>query len=124
MDKTRLGAWLVISLAVAQTLTTLPTAAAPELGATAVIFNAAAAFSAYLLLRRPDRGRWPLVVWSAGFFGWHVTGLATMAGLITTDLDPVFFIASQCELSIAYQAVLATLAGFAVHLLLPRPEKG
>jgi hypothetical protein len=53
--------------------------------------------------------------------GWHVTGLVTMAGIVTTDLDAVFYVASQRELSIAYQVLLATAAGFAVHILLPRP---
>lgn len=122
MDKTRFGCWLVAAVAAAQTITTLLSPLASELVITALLFNAAAGLSTFLLLRRPDRGRWPLVLWTAGFFGWHVTGLATMAGLVTTDLDAAFLIASQRELSIAYQVVLATLAGFAVHILLPRPS--
>ena len=113
----------MVVVIVAQTLSTLLSGVSAELGATAAIFNAAAAFSTYLVFRRPDRSRWPLVIWAAGFFGWHVTGLATLAGIVTTNLDPVFVIASQRELSILYQTVLAVLAGFAVHLLLPRPEK-
>jgi hypothetical protein len=123
VDKTRLGCWSVVVIIVAQTLSTLLSEGSPELGATGVIFNVAAAFSTYLVFRRPDRNRWPLVIWTAGFFGWHVTGLATLAGIVTTDLDAVFVIAAQRELSILYQVVLATLAGFAVHLLLPKPEK-
>ncbi|MGB7161330.1 MAG: hypothetical protein WBD40_24945 [Tepidisphaeraceae bacterium] len=123
MDKTRLGCWSVVVIIVAQTLSTLLADGSPELGATGVIFNAAAAFSTFLLFRRPDRSRWPLGVWTAGFFGWHITGLATLAGIVTTDLDAVFVVAAQRELSVLYQAVLATLSGFAVHLLLPKPEK-
>ncbi|MCS7482659.1 hypothetical protein ACFFQW_30855 [Umezawaea endophytica] len=122
MDKTRFGCWLVAAVAVVQTISTLLSPLAAELVATAVLFNAAAGFSTFLLLRRPDRNRWPLVLWTAGFFGWHVTGLVTMAGLVSTDLDAAFLIASQRELSVAYQVVLATLAGFAVHILLPRPS--
>ena len=121
MDKTRLGCLLVLGLAAVQTIGTVGVGSL-ELGALAVLFNAAAAFSAYLVLRRPDRTRWPLVVWTAAFFGWHVTGLLTMAGIVTTDLDAVFYLGSQRELSIAYQVLLATAAGFAVHLLLPRPS--
>jgi hypothetical protein len=122
VDKTRLGCLLVLGLAAAQTIGTVGVGSV-ELSALAVLINAAAAFSAYLVLRRPDRNRWPLVVWTAAFFGWHVTGLVTMAGIVTTDLDAVFYLASQRELSIAYQVLLATAAGFAVHVLLPRPAK-
>ncbi len=122
MDKTRFGCWLVAALAAVQTVSTLLSSLAAELVVIAVLFNAVAGFSTFLLLRRPDRNRWPLVVWTAGFFGWHVTGLVTMAGIVTTDLDAAFLIGSQRELSIAYQVVLATLAGFAVHILLPRPS--
>ncbi|MEO6087379.1 MAG: hypothetical protein ABIQ18_30125 [Umezawaea sp.] len=122
MDKTRFGCWLVAAVAAVQTITTLLSPLASELVITAVLFNAAAGLSTFLLLRRPDRNRWPLVLWTAGFFGWHVTGLVTMAGLVTTDLDAAFLLGSQRELSIAYQVLLATLAGFAVHILLPRPS--
>jgi hypothetical protein len=122
VDKTRLGCLLVLGLAAVQTIGAVSVGSV-ELSALAVLINAAAAFSAYLVLRRPDRNRWPLVVWTAAFFGWHVTGLVTMAGIVTTDLDAVFYLASQRELSIAYQVLLATAAGFAVHILLPRPAK-
>ena len=122
VDKTRLGCLVVLALAAVQTIATLGVGSL-ELTALAVLFNAAAAFSAYLVLRRPTRTRWPLAIWTAGFFGWHVTGLITMAGLVSTDLDAVFYFGSQRELSIAYQVLLGTAAGFAVHLLLPRPEK-
>jgi hypothetical protein len=122
VDKTRFGCWLVVAVAAVQTITTLLSPLASELVITALLFNAAAGLSTFLLLRRQDRTRWPLVLWTAGFFGWHVTGLVTMAGLVTTDLDAAFLLGSQRELSIAYQVVLATLAGFAVHILLPRPS--
>lgn len=122
MDKTRFGCWLVVAVIAVQTVTTLLSPLASELLITAVLFNAAAGLSTFLLLRRPERTRWPLVIWTAAFFGWHVTGLITMAGLVTTDLDAAFLLGSQRELSIAYQVVLATLTGFAVHVLLPRPS--
>ncbi|WP_447006808.1 hypothetical protein ACRAKI_10215 [Saccharothrix isguenensis] len=123
MDKTRVGCWSVAVLVLAQSLSTLASGGPPELRFTGIAFNAAAAFSTFLLLRRPDRNRWPLVAWTAAFFGWHVTGLLTLAGVVTTDLDPVFSLAAELQLSILYQAVLATVAGFAVHLLLPRPKE-
>ncbi|WP_146173915.1 hypothetical protein [Saccharothrix carnea] len=123
MDKTRVGCWSVIALVVAQTLATLLSGGLAELRIVGVAFNAAAAFSAYLVLRRPDRNRWPLVAWTAGFFGWHVTGLLTLAGVVTTGLDAVFTVGNDLRLSLLYQVVLTTLAGFAVHLLLPRPDK-
>lgn len=113
----------MIALIVAQTLSTLLSGDLAELMVVGLLFNAAAAFSAYLVLRRPDRNRWPLVAWAAGFFGWHVTGLLTLAGVATTGLDAVFTVGSDPRLSILYQVVLTTLAGFAVHLLLPRPTK-
>ncbi|MFE9747364.1 hypothetical protein ACFYOT_20870 [Saccharothrix saharensis] len=123
MDKIRAGCWSVIALVVAQTLATLLSGDLAEMRVVGVLFNAAAAFSTYLVLRRPDRNRWPLVAWSAGFFGWHVTGLLTLAGVATTGLDAVFTVGSDPRLSILYQVVLTTLAGFAVHLLLPRPKR-
>ena len=113
----------MIALIVAQTLSTLLSADLAEMLVVGVVFNAAAAFSTYLVLRRPDRNRWPLVAWAAGFFGWHVTGLLTLAGVATTGLDAVFTVGTDPRLSILYQVVLATLAGFAVHFLLPRPAK-
>lgn len=112
-----------MALIVAQTLSTLLSGGPPELRVTGVLFNAAAAVSTYLVLRRPDRNRWPLVGWTAGFFGWHATGLITLAGLATTGLDAAFFVGSQRELAMLYQAVTVTLAGFAVHLLVPRPAR-
>lgn len=123
MDKTRVGCWSVAVLVLAQTLSTLLSGGLPELRFVGVAFNAVAAFSTYLLLRRPDRNHWPLVAWSAGFFGWHVTGLLGLAGIVTTGLDPVFSLGGEHQLSLLYHAVLATLAGFAVHLLLPRPKE-
>jgi hypothetical protein len=123
VDKTRVGCWSVIALVVAQTLSTLLSEDLAELRLVGVLFNAAAAFSTYLVLRRPTRNRWPLVAWAAGFFGWHVTGLLTLAGVVTTGLDAVFTVGSDPRLSILYQVVLTTVAGFAVHLLLPRPTR-
>jgi hypothetical protein len=123
VDKIRVGCWLVAVLVLAQTLSTLLSGGPPEVRFTGVAFNAVAAFSTYLLLRRADRNRWPLVAWAAGFFGWHVTGLLSLAGVVTTGLDAVFSLGSVPQLSVLYQAVLSTLAGFAVHLLLPRPPR-
>ncbi|NUT51118.1 MAG: hypothetical protein HOV94_28010 [Saccharothrix sp.] len=123
MEKTRVGCWSVIVLVVAQTLSTLLSGGPAELQVVGVVFNAVAAFSTFLLLRRPDRNRWPLVAWTAAFFGWHVTGLLTLAGIVTTGLDAVFTVAGDLRLSLLYQVVLTTLSGFAVHLLLPRPNR-
>ncbi|XVS66593.1 hypothetical protein ACQPYE_11185 [Actinosynnema sp. CA-299493] len=123
MDKIRVGCWSMIALVVAQTLSTLLSGDLAELVVVGVVLNAAAAFSTYLVLRRPDRNRWPLVAWAAGFFGWHVTGLLTLAGVATTGLDAVFTVGSDPRPSILYQVVLTTVAAFAVHLLLPRPAK-
>lgn len=111
----------MVVLILVQTLSTLLAGGLPELRIVGVVFNAAAATSTYLVLRRPDRNRWPLVAWTAGFFGWHVTGLLTLSGIVTTGLDAVFTVGTDHQLSVLYQVVLATLAGFAVHLLLPRP---
>jgi hypothetical protein len=123
VDKIRVGCWSVLALVVAQTLSTLLSGDLAELRVIGLLFNVAAAFSCYLVLRRPDRNRWPLVAWSAGFFGWHVTGLLALAGVVTTGLDAVFTIGGDARLSLLYQVVLTTVAGFAVHLLLPRPSK-
>ncbi|MFE2756882.1 hypothetical protein ACFXGA_33295 [Actinosynnema sp. NPDC059335] len=124
MDRTRVGCWSVVVLIVVQTLATLLSGGPAELWAVGVLFNAAAAFSAFLVLRRPDRSRWPLVAWSAGFFGWHVTGLLSLAGVVTTGLEAMFTVGGDLRLSLLYQVVLTTLAAFAVHLLLPRPNRG
>ena len=43
-----------------------------------------------------------------------------VAGWWTTGLDAAFLVAARYQLSVVYQAVMATAAGFAVHLLLPR----
>ena len=123
VDKTRVGCWSVVALIVAQTLSTLVAGGPAELRIVGLVFNAVAAASVFLLFRRPDRNRWPLVAWTAGFFGWHVTGLLTLSGIATTGLDAVFTVGTgQHGLSVLYQVVLATVAGFAVHLLLPRPK--
>ncbi|MEU4742367.1 hypothetical protein AB0G02_18135 [Actinosynnema sp. NPDC023658] len=122
MDKIRVGCWSLIALIVAQTLSTLLSGDQAELRIVGLVFNAAAALSTFLLLRRPDRNRWPLVAWTAAFFGWHVTGMLTLAGVVTTGLDAVFTVGTDPRLSILYQVVLTTVAAFAVHLLLPRPK--
>ncbi|MCE6996550.1 hypothetical protein LZG04_17330 [Saccharothrix sp. S26] len=123
MDKIRVGCWSVLALVVAQTLSTLLSGDLAEIRIIGVLFNLAAAVSVYLVLRRPGRNRWPLVAWVAAFFGWHVTGLLTLAGVVTTGLDAVFTVGSDPRMSILYQVVLTTVAGFAVHLLLPRPTR-
>lgn len=110
-------------LVITQAASTVLSGDVAELMVVGLFFNAVAAFSTYLVLLRPDRNRWPLVAWAAGFFGWHVTGLLTLAGVATTGLDAVFTVGGDPRLSILYQVVLTVLAGFAVHLLLPRPTK-
>jgi hypothetical protein len=120
VDKTRLGHGLVIAVLCLQTLASLAFGGSPTLTGVGLVFNAAAGVSTALLVRRSGHSPWPVVAWCAGFFGWHATGLGSLAGWWTTDLDAVFLIASQRELSMAYQALLTTMAGFAVHLLLPR----
>ncbi|MFC5057491.1 hypothetical protein [Saccharothrix xinjiangensis] len=124
MDRTRLGAWAVVVLAVAQAVASLVSVRPDELSVVGALLNAAAGVSAGWLLLRPGRSRWPLTAWAAGFFGWHALGLVTLAGVVTTELDAVFAGSWPREPATAYQAVLATLAGFAVHLLLPRPARG
>lgn len=119
-----MGAWAVVVLVVVQAVTSLVSVRPTELSATAVLLNAAAGVSAGWLLRRPGRSRWPLTAWAAGFFGWHAVGLVTLAGVVSTGLDAVFLPGWPREAAVLYQAVLATLAGFAVHLLLPRPGRG
>ncbi|MFI9010873.1 hypothetical protein ACIGNX_26910 [Actinosynnema sp. NPDC053489] len=123
MDKIRAGCWAVLALVVAQAVATLLSGDLAEMRFVGLAFNAAAAFSASLVLRRPTRNRWPLVAWSAAFFGWHATGVLTLAGLVATGLDAVFAVGGDLRLSTFYQVVLTTLAAFAVHLLLPRPDR-
>ncbi|QFZ20194.1 hypothetical protein [Saccharothrix syringae] len=124
MDRTRLGAWAVVALVVVQAVVTWAFVRPTELTATGLLLNAAAGVSAGWLLLRPARNRWPLTAWAAGFFGWHAIGLVTLAGLVSTGLDAVFAVGWPREALVGYQAVLTTLAGFAVHLLLPRPRTG
>ena len=120
MDKTRLGHGLVIAVLCLQTLASLMFGGTPTMTGVGLALNAAAGVSTALLVRRTNHSAWPVVAWSAGFFGWHATGLGSLAGWWTTELDAVFLIASQRELSMAYQALMTTMAAFAVHLLLPR----
>jgi hypothetical protein len=89
----------------------------------ALAFNAVAAVSTGLLVRRGGRAAWAVAGWCAGFFGWHVVGLGELAGWWTTGLDTAFLVAGRYQLSVVYQAVMATAAGFAVHLLLPRQDQ-
>jgi hypothetical protein len=120
VDKTRLGIGLVVGVLVVQTLASLLWRADATLTGVALAFNAVAAVSTGLFVRRGGRAAWVVAGWCAGFFGWHVVGLGELAGWWTTGLDAAFLVASQYQLSVVYQAVLATAAGFAVHLLLPR----
>ena len=122
MDKTRLGTGLVIVVLVVQTLATLLWRADATLTGVALAFNAVAAVSTGLFVRRGGRAAWVVVAWCAGFFGWHVLGLGGLAGWWTTGLDAAFLIGSQYQVSVVYQALMATAAGFAVHLLLPRRD--
>ncbi|WP_434449063.1 hypothetical protein [Lentzea sp. E54] len=123
MDKTRLGVALVAVVLVAQTLAALLWSPDATLTGIALAFNAVAAVSTVLLVRRGGRAAWAVGGWCAGFFGWHVLGLGELAGWWTTGLETAFLIASQYQLSVVYQAVMATAAGFAVHLLLPRQRQ-
>ncbi|SES18036.1 hypothetical protein SAMN05216188_12515 [Lentzea xinjiangensis] len=120
MDKTRLGIILVAVVLVVQTLAVLVRSADATLTGVALAFNAVAAMSTFLFARRGGRGAWVVAGWCAGFFGWHVVGLGELAGWWTTGLDAAFLVASRYQLSVVYQAVMATACGFAVHLLLPR----
>ncbi|SDG19727.1 hypothetical protein SAMN05216553_106127 [Lentzea fradiae] len=120
MDKTRFGTVLVVAVLVVQTLASLVWNADATLTGMALAFNLVAGVSAWLFTRRGGRGAWVVAGWCAGFAGWHVVGLGELAGWWTTGLDAVFLVASSYQLSVVYQAVLATAAGFAVHLLLPR----
>lgn len=118
MDKTRLGITVVAAVLVVQTMAALVWRATPELTAIGLVFNAVATVSTVLFARR-SRAAWVVVGWCAAFFGWHVTGLGALAGWWTTDLEAVFLVAENVQLSLIYQVVLATACGFAVHLLLP-----
>ncbi|GAA3657807.1 hypothetical protein C8D88_114103 [Lentzea atacamensis] len=120
MDKTRLGIGLVIGVLVVQTLACLVWSPDATLTGIGLAFNAVAAVSAGLFVRRGGRAAWVVAGWCAGFFGWHVAGLGELAGWWTTGMDAAFLVASQYQVSVVYQAVMATAAGFAVHLLLPR----
>lgn len=120
MEKTRLGTALVVSVLVVQTLASLVWRADATLTGIALTFNAVAAVSTVLFVRRGGRAAWVVVGWCAGFFGWHVLGLGELAGWWTTGLETAFLVAGQYQVSVVYQAVLATAAGFAVHLLAPR----
>lgn len=119
MDKTRLGIGLVITVLVVQTLASVLWSADATLTGVALAFNAVAAVSTALFVRRNSQA-WVVVAWCAGFFGWHVLGLGGLAGWWTTGLDAAFYIATRHQVSVVYQAVMATAAGFAVHLLVPR----
>ncbi len=120
MDKTRLGTIVVVVVLVVQTLATLLWSADATLTGIALAFNAVAAVSTWLFTRRGGQAAWVVGAWCAGFFGWHVVGLGELAGWWTTGLDAAFLVGSQYQLSVVYQAVMATACGFAVHLLLPR----
>ncbi|HEX7305428.1 hypothetical protein [Lentzea sp.] len=120
MDKIRLGTLLVVGVLVVQTLATLVWSVDATLTGIALAFNAVAAVSTALFVRRGGRAAWAVAAWCAGFFGWHVVGIGELAGWWTTGLDAVFLVASSYQLSVVYQAVLATASGFAVHLLAPR----
>ncbi|MFD4676183.1 hypothetical protein ACFWNN_41110 [Lentzea sp. NPDC058450] len=123
MDKTRLGIWLVVGVLVVQTVASLAWGADSTLTGIALAFNAVAAVSTVLFVRRGGQAAWVVAGWCAGFFGWHVLGLGELAGWWTTGLDAAFLIGAQYQLSVAYQALLATASGFAVHLLLPRQRQ-
>jgi hypothetical protein len=120
VDKTRLGIGLVAGVLVVQTLASLLWSADATLTGVALAFNAVAAVSTGLFVRRGGRAAWAVAGWCAGFFGWHVVALGELAGWWTTGLEAAFLVASQYQVSVVYQAVMATAAGFAVHLLFPR----
>ncbi|MCG8926140.1 hypothetical protein [Lentzea sp. CC55] len=123
MDKTRLGIGLVVGVLVLQTVAGLVWSADATLTGIGLAFNAVAAVSVVLLARRGGRAAWAVAGWCAGFFGWHVVGLGELAGWWTTGLDAAFLVGGGYQVSVVYQAVLATAAGFAVHLLLPRQDQ-
>ncbi|GHH48300.1 hypothetical protein [Lentzea cavernae] len=123
MDKTRLGTWLVVGVLVVQTVASLLWNPGGSLTGIALAFNAVAAVSVFLLARRGGTAAWVVAGWCAGFFGWHVLGLGELAGWWTTGLETAFLVGDAYQVSVVYQAVLATAAGFAVHLLLPRQRQ-
>ncbi|SDP55691.1 hypothetical protein [Lentzea jiangxiensis] len=123
MDKTRLGIGLVVGVLVLQTVAGLVWSADATLSGIGLVFNSVAAVSVVLLVRRGGRAAWAVAGWCAGFFGWHVVGLGELAGWWTTGLDAAFLVGGGYQVSVVYQAVLATAAGFAVHLLLPRQDQ-
>lgn len=101
---------------VVQSIASILWGGTPTLIGVGLAFNAVAAVSTALLARN-RHSPWVVAGWCAGFFGWHVVGLGALAGWWTPDLAGVFAIAAHLQLSIAYQALLTTMAGFAVHLL-------
>lgn len=115
-----MGTGLVIAVLVVQALASLLWSADTTLTGIALAFTAVAGVSTALFVRRGGQAAWVVVGWCAGFFGWHVLGLGELAGWWTTGLEAAFLVAAHYQLSVAYQAVMATAAGFAVHLLLPR----
>ncbi|MEU0883609.1 hypothetical protein ABZ345_33815 [Lentzea sp. NPDC005914] len=123
MDEVRVGVGLVVGVLVVQVLASVLWSADAALTGVALAFNAVAAVSTWLFVRRGGRGAWVVAGWCAGFFGWHVVGLGALAGWWATGMDAVFEVASRYQVSVVYQAVLATAAGFAVHLLVPRRER-
>ncbi|MEU3648637.1 hypothetical protein AB0E59_35040 [Lentzea sp. NPDC034063] len=123
MDKTRLGIGLVVGVLVVQTVASLAWSPDTTLTGIALAFNAVAAVSAFLFVRRGGQAAWVVAGWCAGFFGWHVLGLGELAGWWTTGLDAAFVVGGGFQVSVVYQAVMATAAGFAVHLLLPRQRQ-
>jgi hypothetical protein len=120
VHKTRVGIGLVVAVLVVQALASLLWSADTTLTGIALAFNAVAAVSTALFVRRGGQAAWVVVGWCAGFFGWHLLGLGELAGWWTTGLEAAFAIADRYQLSVVYQAVLTAAAGFAVHLLLPR----
>ncbi|MFD5826657.1 hypothetical protein [Lentzea sp. NPDC060358] len=120
VDKIRLGILIVVGVLVVQTLTSLLWRADATLTGIALAFNAVAGVSTWLFTQRGGRAAFVVAGWCAGFFGWHVVGLGELAGWWTTGLDAVYLIGGGYQLSVVYQAVLATACGFAVHLLVPR----
>ncbi|KOV82162.1 hypothetical protein ADL03_26000 [Nocardia sp. NRRL S-836] len=118
-----MGSGLVVAILVVQVLASLVWSADATLTGIALAFNAVAAVSTALFVRRGGRAAWVVVGWCAGFFGWHVLGLGELAGWWTTGLEAAFAVAGRYQLSVVYQAVLAAAAGFAVHLLLPRQRQ-